>query len=188
MPRLSSLLVGLTCFKCQWWSQTRHSCSSSLEHGLFHQFIGSKTKKKSADPKARWIYWYGDEMGGHVYGDQIELMITHWHQIQLFRVESRGTDPTSNDDAISDKTWYHHNFFFFLNMITKLNYHQNINCHLKTHTNMITKLLANKKISSKTHNQSKIKILFKFKFIILNKFKRGEESSCINFSHKKKTH
>jgi hypothetical protein len=51
---------------------------------------------------------------------------------------------------------------------------------------MITKLLATKKISSKTHNQLKIKILFKFKFIILNKFKRGEGSSCINFSHKKK--
>jgi hypothetical protein len=75
---------------------------------------GQKTKKKSADPKARWIYWYGDEMGGHVYGDQIELMITHWHQIQLFSVESRGTDPTSNDDAISDMTWYHHNFIILL--------------------------------------------------------------------------
>jgi hypothetical protein len=71
-------------------------------------------------------------------------------------------------------------------MITKLNYHQNINCHLKTHTNMITKLLATKNISSKTHNQSKTKILFKFKFIILDKFKRGEGSPCINFSHKKK--
>jgi hypothetical protein len=43
----------------------------------------------------------------------------------------------------------------------------------------------NSEISSKTHNQPEIKIIFEFKSTISNKFK-GKKTLCINFLHQKK--
>jgi len=36
------------------------------------------------------------------FGDQTEAMITHLHQVQQVRLDRRGTDPTSIENAIND--------------------------------------------------------------------------------------
>ena len=48
------------------------------------------------------------------FGDQTEAMITHLHQVQQVRLYSRGTDPTSIENAINDMKWYHHDFGLLL--------------------------------------------------------------------------
>jgi hypothetical protein len=68
-----------------------------------------QSNKKSADPKARRSDWYNDR-----FGDQTEAMITHLHQVQQVRLYSRGTDPTSIENAINDMKWYHHDFGLLL--------------------------------------------------------------------------